>query len=203
MLEINICLLPPQNVSQKIISQSQKISSKYSTEFTLDIHTYIPHISLYHFPLPEKNLIQVEKKLKEIVKIPPISLTTTKLSNTESYICWDVIKTPYLLSLHDQILKYINPLREGAQRIDLSKHKTDLHFTSKQIKYINEYAYPLVLDEFSPHFTLTRCKNLDDAKSITNSPSPDQISFQTSSIAIGIIGPHGTLPKIIKEYRLK
>ena len=202
MLELNVCLIPPKNISQHAISLSQQFSKKYETQFTLDNKHYIPHISLYHFPIPKHNLKILTSTLEEIANSHQSLILETTTLSTRNYLWWNINKTHQLEKLHTDLLKKINPLRENLQRIKIDN--SDQGFTNQQKMYIKKYAYPLVESEFVPHITITGFKDQHTKHTLNIISRPDKnFTFSINKLTLGTIGAFGNLPKIIKEFRLK
>ena len=83
-IDLNVALLPDKNLSLKLIEWSKLVSSRYKTNYILDMDKHLPHLSLYSARYPLKNRFAVEEvvlKLSKNIKSFNIFLKGFSLAN--------------------------------------------------------------------------------------------------------------------------
>lgn len=179
----NIVLLPPKSIADKAIDQSKKLAEQFPVNFVLESGKRNPHITLYQLELPVDNIKKVITVLAKIARsTQKLKIKMNKKTNYEEYIFWACPKTKGLQKLHKEIVKAINPLRRK--------------------KMVEKYGYTLALDEFLPHITLTNAINVKDVPSVLKVLKLERQEGIFDTIAITTLGPFGTVPKILKKFKL-
>ncbi|OGV92409.1 hypothetical protein A3B57_04170 [Microgenomates group bacterium RIFCSPLOWO2_01_FULL_47_10] len=204
MLELNICLLPNKKVSDECIRLSQSIAKPFDGLFILDNKTHHPHLSLYHFGIPNKNLSHVKAAAKQLIgKVTPFTIHLFKPSQDKGFIEVSAVNSLAIKKLQRAIINTINPLREGLQRpgmVDLMRQSTT---DSKTKNNIEQFGYPYIRSAFKPHITLTRLAGEQKAKTITRELQIAPMRFMSNKIGLALIGQNGTCPKIITIFRVQ
>lgn len=75
-------------------------------------------------------------------------------------------------------------------------------YSKQRQVYMKQFGYPEVLDQFTPHLTLTRLKGQSAAKRIVNSLVFPYEELTVSQLAAITMGEYGTCKGIVKEWSL-
>ncbi len=204
MDELNICILPSNDITNLTIKLSQQLSKNYSTEFVLNQKDCIPHLSLYHVGIPKKNYTIIISKFEKLIKsLKSFHIDIGGYKNLDTFLFWSIKKTEVLINFQNQIIKKVNPIREGMQRMSIDEWKNDLSLSDDQLINVKKFGYPMVEKCFDPHITITRFKDIKDTMSVIKSLDTETKRMRVEKVSIGLIGPHGTLPKILNTFKLK
>lgn len=195
----NVLILPSAEVAKEAIDLSKQISEKFQTKFSLDGVDLLPHITMYLAEYPSKNFTNIKTFVQQIAQeTKPFSIRLEDFSAVSGFIFWDVVKNRLLQSLHEKVLKTLNPLREGLLfDVDLPG------LTEGQRKGMSEYGYALALEEYLPHITLTRLIEHDQTGQVIANLPPVTAKFKVESIYLALVGEEGTCPGVIEKFSLK
>jgi hypothetical protein len=194
----NIVLIPELSLIKKSIRLSKKLEL-LDSHFTLDNKTFFPHVSLYMTQLNELGLEKSMEALSVIAKDNnSIEVTSKGYRYIDEYIDVQHIRTKELIFLQKEVLKSINPIREGLR----DKDKLRLKNATGEIRSnLLEYGYRSVGNLFYPHITFTRFKN-DEKQSIESFPLKETFNGKLLAIGIFEMGDNGTCVKKIGEWVL-
>jgi len=198
----DVVLLPPKDIAQEAIYLSKLIAEKFPVEFVLDGKTKYPHVTLYQLEIPDKNLDRVKNKLDRIFhKQKKITNQLTNFSNYETFISWDSHKTQNLYDLHQKVVDQLNVLRDGL-KVSVVLEAFD-SFTHQQKQELDKFGAIGVLQNFHPHITITRIKNLFDLGEVLSMlPVKKLTHVNFEKVALGKLSTHGTVVAILKEFNL-
>jgi len=200
-IDLNVAILPDQELSSKLIDWSQKIASNFDTDYTLNNFDHFPHLSLYSARYPIKNKYLVEKAISNICSnLKSFQVTLKSFSVFSGFLFYDLEKDKRLIKLHEKIVDDLNPLREGLIS-DNQRQLTGLSANQKDA--IEEYGYVSVKNLYMPHISLTHLKNLTDGEK-AREILPQEINyFFTNTLVIAPFAEFGTLPKPLKTFSIK
>lgn len=201
---IDVAIKPSSEVTSEALRLSKEINQKAGTYFVLDAINYFPHVTLYSAEYPDKNLNEIFKTVNTITtNTPPFTAAFTSSHTHRGYIDISIKKSQELKRLHEHLVNSLNPLRENHLREKYTSPTELANYSSQQQEYIQNYGYSEVLDGFRPHLTITRLKNENLAKVITQKLNFPPESFPVTTIAAYSMGSHGTCTKILKEFPLQ
>ena len=197
----NVVLLLPEGISKEAIRLSELVAKNFLVEFVLDGKTCYPHLTLYQLEVPDKNLAIVNKQLSNIFK----STITAKFDHyfgaQNGFLSWSCLRSRNLFDLHKEIVKSLNPIREGLL-LPLEKLKYNF-LTDQHYLQIEKFGSSGLFGYFRPHITITRLKkgdNYNKALQILPHKKPLIVNFKKA--ALGKLSIHGTVSEIIAEYNL-
>ena len=197
----NVVLLLPEGISKEAIRLSELVAKSFLVEFVLDGKTRYPHLTLYQLEVPDKNLAIVNKQLSNIFK----STITAKFDHyfgaQNGFLSWSCLRSRNLFDLHKEIVKSLNPIREGLL-LPLEKLKYNF-LTDQHYLQIEKFGSSGLFEYFHPHITITRLKkgdNYNKALQILPHKKPLIVNFKKA--ALGKLSIHGTVSEIIAEYNL-
>ncbi len=199
---LNIAFKVPGDVAKYCIELSKELSKYGDTHFVLDGTNYFPHITIYSPEFPISNINNLYKKL-EMIKADSISFKFCQKVAGEGYVGVEFSSSKSIKDLHKKIVNMANPLREGHI---IAKYKRSNYLckcTNKQIRYINEYGYPRVMDLYKPHLSILRFKDEDLAKKVLKKLIIDIDEFEINELGVYEMGKHGTCVKLCKSHKLK
>ena len=198
----NIVLLPPKEVSEEAIRLSKLIAKSFAAEFVLDGKNFYPHLTLFQLSIPMKSLPVVNDLLKNTLK----STIETKFDKyygaQNGFISWDCQINQQLLELHKKVIDKTNHFRRNRP---LPSKKLQYNFlTTKDNIQIKKFGSSGLLENFRPHITITRLKDGKYYKEALEAlPVKKTHLVKFTKAALGELSTHGTVIKIISEYKLK
>ena len=212
IIELNIALIPNEITASKLIETSGLVAEKYSTIVQLEQPfklSLAPHLTLYQLALDITQLEAAGRTLFEIAShTEAFTLAATRYAYNAGEASFELQRetTESLIHLQTEVLDALNPLRgdrlpmrdpSGATIANL------LHADEPLGANIRDYGYAEVGPLFRPHDTLSWIK-LDSTTDVDMSSLPDPQSLPGEYNAIGIfaLGPHGTCPQLLAEYKL-
>ena len=117
----------------------------------------------------------------------------------QGYVGVEIEKSPLLVQLHEEILKVLAPLRALQQD---NSADYGMSFNAEQIKNLKKYGYADAMELYSPHFTITRLKDEQQAEEAARSIQWDIPEFIVTSLGVFVSGDHGTCKALIREFKL-
>ncbi|MEK7079041.1 MAG: 2'-5' RNA ligase family protein [Patescibacteria group bacterium] len=199
----NIVILPDKETQSKAVVMSKKVGLKIPTEFQLNSIDLLPHITLYQAQFPLSRVRKMRSEVQDIVnKTKKFEVPLTSISIAyDTFVFWNCQKTNDIQSLHERIVRALNPLRDGLIRPDLLKMKN----LSEEDKHdIHVFGALLIRPRYQPHMTITRLVNAtDDKKALQLLPKYKSESLKVTEIAFGYLGKHGTVYNIIESFPLQ
>lgn len=201
---LNVVLLPSPGVATQAIRWSQELSHSFQTKFVLDGQTYHPHATVYQAAYPVKNLEKIKASLQGIAaQTPRFSLQLDVFSTKVGFVFADIVKTPQLVALHNQVLESLNPLREGELIPQDAAALTSPEVPEAMKQSIREYGYAMAKEAYSPHITITRLENWQDTTIVqqaAESLQPQPLQFQVTELVLANIGHDGTCNEIKAHF---
>jgi 2'-5' RNA ligase len=196
---LDIVILPPTKVRQKIGNLSKKLGKNVKPDFVVDNQRLIPHLSLYHIK---------STKLKDISKTLTLIATKTKrfsitiiglrLIETKEKI-WDSLNiknSQKLQALHKKVVLRNSIFRQGS----IFKQKPS--YSKQQIENIEKYGgSPNIFASYHPHITLGRF-NMALKKKLIAIKFKKTI-FQADYIYLTAINKNYQVIKILKKFKLQ
>jgi hypothetical protein len=141
--------LPDVFINDLAISASQKLQ-QFDSLFTLDNFKCFPHVSLYMFELATEDISKVEATLSAIARATtPLRLEAYRYDHTMCFVDAEFKKFPKLVSLQDDVIKAINPIRTGMRKKDKERMK---EAEGLALQNFQNYGYKAVGELFRPHF---------------------------------------------------
>lgn len=196
-IRLNIVILPDQKTTAKAIELSSKLHATVPTEFILDNNSYYAHITIFQLHIPKKNLNRVYEEVALVVKnIQPFLIETEDVRVSHgTFVFLGIKQSKILRELQKDIVKRINPLREGLSMVDPTLMP---HLTPNDQHDAKTYGSLLIGPNFKPHITLTRLTNKNDVDTIQPFLKPLSLTSPIHAIHIGTCGAHGTVNDILK-----
>lgn len=200
-IRLNTAFIPPKEVSEKAIELSRSISDSADAYFVLDGIRFYPHITIYPPEYPEEKVSEVLEAVEQISRsFSPIKFKYRRIDSLEGYVGISFKHTLEIKTIHEQLIKTLNPLREGRIREKYSEYQ--MEFTSAQLENIKSYGYPDAMSLYNPHLTITRLKDENKIREILEKIKWGILEFTVDKIGIYKTGEHGTCRELIKEFSL-
>ena len=196
---------PPLEVSDRAIFISKQLGAKHQSKFILDGKNFYPHITIYPPHYPAKNLSKIIKNIEGVVKnTGSIKMTFTEVGSKNGYIAVYFELTPVIKELHKNIVKVLNPLREGYINPRYREPEKIANLTKQELENIKNYGYPYMMDQYyHPHLTLIRLEDVLEAQRAVEDIKWDIKEFEVDKLFLHKIGANGGANEIIKEFELK
>jgi len=144
----------PQEIADKIKQAKKESRMEYATHDDIP-----PHITLYLCRFDSKKFGQLKDKLKE-TKFDSLSVTLERVDvqynrNKDNYFFSIQVKSDsQIMGLHNQIISFVNPLRDLLIRTKDQVRINEWHYKWKEEELIKQYGYVRVKENFRPHATL-------------------------------------------------
>ncbi|HSX41885.1 MAG TPA: DUF1045 domain-containing protein [Candidatus Saccharimonadales bacterium] len=197
----DVVLLPDDNIVGKSIELSQKLSNR-GVRFTLGNRLYFSHVSVYMLQLDNIGLEKATRLVQQLsTVVSEISARASEYHYFEGYLDIEYEKSAEISFLQEEIIKLLNPIRDGLREKDKERLATADEMTRNNII---KYGYRSVGESFYPHLTFTRFIKTDSQEEIM-AALPDKAVFNGKFTGIGIfeIGDNGTCIKLVSEWPLK
>lgn len=216
--ELNIALIPENNLAERHIAASQELATHYPAIVALDNVeprlALAPHLTLYQVPIPYENLGAMDEALADIAHTAPTpDLRCTGYAYNEGEASFEAsyATTPELIRLQAAVINRLNPLRNGLllERDPAGNTVSALLADSGRLgENLRQTGYSEVGDPkqgglFRPHVTLnwfklgTVLRNID-----SHVPAPENLHGRYPKLGAFLLGPHGTCPQRLAEYDL-
>ncbi len=202
MINLGIVLLPPQDVSQAAIQLSKRVADDFQTFFVLEEQSNLPHISLSHAAFPERNMPQIKKELRTLSEaFTAFLVELANVSwNKDGWIDIQAVKSKEFLNLHEEVVRALNPLREGS--IMASDEVAFSSYSVQEQQNLKLYGYRHAVNLFRPHLTITRLQG-GDVASAAQKLAGTTFRFAAKTLAVCQLGEHGTCKKLLENFELK
>ncbi|MFA6325338.1 MAG: hypothetical protein WCX46_03895 [Candidatus Paceibacterota bacterium] len=198
---IDIVILPPTNIRNKIGTKIKKEMGSLSNYFVVDNNKLIPHLSLWHMKTSKKNVDKITQELKKVIKNQkPIKITSSEFHALEKFKgCLEfTIKENKNLSVFRQnIFEKIYSYKTGIMPQFASFLK--IKYSKEKLKEIQKYGRGL---GFGPHFTMGWLKNENDISKVIKKMNKVKFSFPVNEIYICEIDKWWQVKKIIKKINI-
>jgi len=195
---INIVLLPPKELSEKIGRFVRKLSKIYKLQMAVDNKKLLPHISLLHIKtLPSRlsAIIETIKAISQKHQAKPIKLAKPKIGS--DYFASNLAQSKTLMALHKEVVLKIHQFKTGFSSVGNRKGKR------LERLYIKKYGAGNILKYFQPHITLGIVKNPRDLSRIKPVLSKLRFrGFKSNRLALTQVNSRHQVFKIIKEFKL-
>lgn len=176
-MKIRLVVLPPTDIRKRTAEWAKKISKIAPHHFVVDNKNLLPHITIFSMLLEEKQIPELEKKIKKIIKaFKTIKLELKKFESYEGvWLMWSV--KPSL-----ELSKLLKALYKQAVTIDHSAVK--------------------ILKPYRPHITFTKFRSTGKVERALKEFSDMKRVFTVSRVAIAY-DKDTQVPGIIKSFKLK
>lgn len=194
----DVVILPPKNVANYAISLSKKLKL-YNSHLLLGKKSFLPHISLYHIPVKQKNFKKFILELENLLKgFKPglLEINGLKLYKYHSSICLMTDKPAWIKKLCSKIIKTTLKYGDFNKNI-IKKWKADKLPMAMQ-KNIKKYGTPLMGKNFIPHITLGVFKNQEDMIKGFDKLKFKKFKFKPQKLYICQLGQSHSCQRIIR-----
>jgi len=159
----DVVILPPAPVRDHAIDLSLKLR-QMGGQWRLGTRAFLPHISLYHIPILEKDVESFLDELQHIVDSTSLGeLETTGLDMP----VMTVSNPDWLKRLHRRVVS--RTVRYFNRKYQVEKLWNLHRFSGRRLvfakKYLREFGTPMAGMNFRPHITLSSFKDGDPADS--------------------------------------
>lgn len=215
IFELNIALIPEQDLAAKHIAISQEFAAKYPTVVQLNAVeprlALAPHLTLYQMSVPYADL---ERLLQELagaaanLEAPDLRATKYVYNADEASFEVQYETTEAILAWQERIITCANPLRHGVLlERDPAGHEVQSLLQDKGVlgENIRRMGYAEVGDPasgglFRPHVTLNWFKLGTAVDEVSDLPALATLDGKFPKLGVYLLGPHGTCPQRLAQY---
>lgn len=178
----HLCLLVDRKFSDLVKSVSCDINRKFKSEFIVDGKNYLPHITLYLFSAPIKN----QKKIIERTRVLLVNCKKTAakvrgLFINDGWLMVDMENANAITMFHKDVIKVLNPLREGILRKKYRKVSLLDKLSDTERTILLKYGDKHASRAFHPHISLAKFDETE-TKSFLKSFKTYQTFFRNKEI---------------------
>jgi len=190
----DVVILPPPPVRDMAIRLSQKLY-KSGGEWKLGKVSFLPHISIYHIPVLQKDFEPFTRRLQQVVD--SVEFGTLETVGLDMPVI-AVSRPKWLQELSQRVVKQTVEFFDrdyGAEKLwGLNRFKG----RSLQLaeKYLREYGTPMFGLNFRPHITLTSFRDKEPTNSSLEVP---RMQFVADRLQICELGISHSCQRIVRE----
>jgi 2'-5' RNA ligase len=196
-IAVDVVLLPAEEMADKAIAANKELLKQCADKIVLDKESCLPHISLAMGCIDEINIDEIDKILKTAAKESSLGQLSAVCIHTESnragekVSVFEIEKTEALQSLHEEVMKRLEPYFSYDVKADMVLSSETGEST---LDWIKNYPEKSSFENFFPHITIGYGE-------INNFSFP--IIFSVSKLALCHLGNHCTCRKILASTNLK
>jgi 2'-5' RNA ligase len=196
-IAVDVVLLPSEAMTNQAIEANKGLLKQYADRIILDKEKCLPHISLAMGCIDERHITDIEKILKSMavknnpgrLSIVGINTGTNRLG--EKVSSFKVEKTERLLSLHEEVMRRMNPY--FSYNVTAEMILTPPMAGESTLLWIKNYPEKSAFENFFPHITIGYGQ-VDDFSFTAE--------FTASKLALCHLGNHCTCRKILTAVEL-
>jgi 2'-5' RNA ligase len=198
-ISADIVILPSPAISALAIKVSSGLH-QFGTLSVLEEGKIFPHASLYMCQLKTADLPKVESILTGIAARHSLKiLEAAEYAQENRYIDIEYMRIQDLDQLQEQVLEFINPVRDGLRPQDEARLKTA---KGQDLENLKKYGYRGVGEAFRPHLTLARFV-LEQELDTSTLPQVSEFSGSFTHLGLFEMGPNGTCVRRIATFALQ
>ncbi len=203
-IRLNIAFVLPDEVSELAIKLSQGISKEYETYFALDGENYFPHVTIYSPEFPKKNIHEIFRKLEDLVHSSPglSFFPFVFFAEEKGFVDIEIENTIELYEFQKRVVEELNGFREGHLRDKYRNGEYLSKLSDDEKRNVEKYGYPLVMNLFRPHITLSRLVDESKNKEIVSNLNVQLNPFEVEEIGIFEMGKNGTCTNLVRKFKL-
>ena len=192
----DVVILPNPLLAEFAIAASQKLQ-QFDSFFTLLDGEYFPHASLYMLQLKTVDLPKVDEILSKIARVTtPLQLKAYRYDHTMGFIDAEYEKTPELIGLQQDVIKALNPIRDGMRKKDVERMR---EAEGLALENFQNFGYKPVGELFRPHMSLSRLKE-DNPKALEVLGGINDFDGAFMQLGLFEMGDNGTCVRKINTY---
>jgi hypothetical protein len=184
-IAIDIALLPPKHVMDKVIYFNQT----YGPKVGLNETDRLPHITLSQAIIEDADLEEAKIRLAEISKkFKAMDLEAKIVNEPDSF--FRVSTRDRLLKLHEAVMKALEDLVSYDARAEFF---LDDEVRERSLGWVSNFPRDGAFDKFDPHISIAVKDRIDDE---------NLVNFTVDRLVICHLGNFNTCRKILFETRL-
>jgi hypothetical protein len=190
----DVVVLPPPPVRDMTIRLSQKLY-KTGGQWKLGKVSFLPHISIYHIPILQKDFEPFTRRLQQIVD----SAAWGTLETTGFDLPVVTVSRPkWLLDLNRRVVRETVGFFDrtyGAEKM-WRLHRFKEHQLQMAEKYLRDFGTPMFGVNFQPHMTLTSFNGAEPSNILLDVP---RMEFAVDRLHICELGISHSCQRIVRE----
>lgn len=216
--ELNIALIPDDELADKLIATSQQLAEHHPALVQLSNgHTRLalaPHLTLYQAAIPARNLdplLEQFAPLSQQLAAPHGQATRYAFNASEASYEVQYAVTDELVAWQNEVISIANPLRDelflerdpaGNTIAELLQSEGIFGENLRQTGYA-EVGDPRQGGLFRPHATLNWFKlGTQVDENDRNLPAISNLEGSFPALGVYLLGPYGTCPQRLAQYAL-
>lgn len=196
----DIVILPNAQIREYAIGLSKRLK-KFNGKWMLGKTHFLPHISLYHIPVAQKNFGKFIAEIENAVIGQKIgTLSTTFITGRILHFN----KPDWLHALYIKIIKrtykYLDKKYHVESAWPIKNFPKNWH--ASMGKYLKKYGSPMVGIHFRPHITLSSSAVKEPFDRKFPGLPFRKFSFKPDNITICELGPSHSCQRIVRRIKL-
>jgi 2'-5' RNA ligase len=189
----DVVILPPAPVRDHALELSEALH-RIGGQWRLGKRAFLPHISLYHIPVRDKDLDPFLNELQLIADTAQWgNLETTRFDMPVMMVS----KPDWLKNLHARVVRRTLRFLDRTYRVE--KTWSLDRFSGRRLefakKYLREYGTPMVGMNFRPHITLSSFKGREPDSNL----HVRRMTFRAGRLHVCELGQSHTCHRIVRE----
>ncbi len=201
----NVAILPPTDVWNYAVALGREIKKKADVYFVIDGKEYLPHITLYHIAVSDKDFFSFSAVIERIIEHQIFSSIETRGIRGDKSIEISLSKPKWLEELEKDIIlntaKYYDPKFDHIAywRSQPGFKVIDEVVNSDAFKRFKDFQFG---DSYSPHITLSVLKPGEDKAKLIDYLPKKYFNFTPQKIAICRMREFWQCYEVIKEFNI-
>jgi 2'-5' RNA ligase len=199
----DIVILPPSPAWEYCIELSERIRKYYDSKLVLGEKHNLPHISLLHTAIPERNLKLLKKRLSFIAqKARPFKVYIGKLLAYPEFgsLALEILPKDAFVPLHEAVISATKDIIDYS--FDYRAAWGSRTLPKKMRKYIEDYTTPGVKEYFVPHITLGYLEDKEKVLEVAKTVKAKSQEFMLERITVCGLGENHTCQTILFSISL-
>lgn len=155
MIAIDVVLLPPPGIMDKVIKLNHELVEKGNSDIILNIPECMPHITVAMGCIEEDTIENINVILGDISgRFSPIDLETVPSENGKASM--EIRKSDRILALHEEIMDRLSGLCSYEVTEDMICRKDGEAISDTTLRYIRWFEARSSFGNYAPHITINK-----------------------------------------------
>lgn len=190
LLALDVALLPPPDVRQRVIELNAALPVEGSQGLQLD-DDHRPHVTLTQAYIRAEELHAALDRVNAVLRgMRPLTVEVTGTGHSGGTLSMTIERTPRLVELHEKMMEvlrgYDRPGGTRAAFVDGDGRVAD-------VLWVASYRLKSAFQDFTPHITLGHGHR---------APEIEPFTFEAATVAACHLGRFCTCRRVLREWEL-